>query len=58
MLSLSQIPLQWKWLKCTETMSWLCNGLAGMIYADAVTSQHHVYLAKSLHNHGCLPIQI
>ncbi len=24
--------MQGKLLKCTETMSWLCNGLAGMIH--------------------------
>ncbi len=31
MFSLLQIPMQWKSLKCTETVSQLCNlGLAGM----------------------------
>ncbi len=32
MVSLSQISMQGKLLKCTETMSWLCNGLAGMFF--------------------------
>ncbi len=31
LLSLSQISVQYKLLKCTKTMSWLCNGLAGML---------------------------
>ncbi len=33
LLSLSEIPMQETLLKCTETMSWLCNGLAGMVVA-------------------------
>ncbi len=29
LLNVSQISIQAKLLKCTETMSWLCNGLTG-----------------------------
>ncbi len=28
--------MQWKWFKCTEAMSWLCNSLAGMIFCRSI----------------------
>ncbi len=47
--------MQYKWLKCTETVSLLCNGLAGMYKVDSFllmlsdwstywhrTSQHYI----------------
>ncbi len=38
--SLSQILIQWKWFKCTETMLRLCTGLVGMI------NSKHVFVVR------------
>ncbi len=41
-----QIFIQWDWLKCTETMSQLYNGLVGMI-------SWGIYVSSSIITKGC-----
>ncbi len=59
LLSLSQIFMQGKWLKCTETMSRLCNGLAHMLmeqwlslsfYRVNSKNTHHIFQRKTAKN--------
>ncbi len=43
--AVSQILMHRKWLKCTETMSWLCNGLAGIIlYVMVIICIYHWFM--------------
>ncbi len=50
LLSLSQIRMQRKWLKYTETMSRLCNDLVGMhwtlLHADCMSTTGHQSVVK------------
>ncbi len=52
--------MQLKWLKCNETVSLLCNCLAGMIILCFdplhLTTQWEYHLTKTVQNKGTQPL--
>ncbi len=47
--------MQWKWLKCTENMSWLSNGLAGMLsHNEQLNRLMAMKVTHAIHVHGYL----